>query len=358
MNLTERYQIALDHEGQMRDPAQQEVLHEFDRLLAQLNATPSWMGWLRKRRPDRMPKGIYLWGGVGRGKTWLMDLFFELLPEGEKERLHFHRFMRWVHDELSRVSGQPEPLSIIAKNLAKRIRILCLDEFNVIDIGDAVILAGLIKALLSEGIVLVTTSNQHPDDLYKSGIQRASFLPAIALLNQYTNVIELKGDCDYRCELLEQLTIYHYPLNREVQAALEQEFDRLATDPVDDKNEVDIMGRPMQYLRRAPGLIWFDFEALCGPPRSQHDYIEIARCHHSVFVTNIPILDDSREDRSRRFIFCVDEFYDRRVKMVVSAEVALEELYQGQRLQFEFERTISRLQEMQTSAYLGQSHRG
>ncbi len=360
MSLIARYQDELLHGRAVPDPAQQQVVEELQRLLDELAQGPrqGLLGRLLRQRPRYIPKGIYLWGGVGRGKTWLMDMFYEAIPGNGKERLHFHRFMRGVHGELKRFEGQANPLQLIARDMAQRIRILCLDEFNVVDIGDAMILAGLLRALFDQGIVLVTTSNQPPDQLYPSGIQRASFLPAIDLLDRYTEVIQLGGETDFRRRVLEASLLYQVPDDGDARQRFEQEFSRLAGTSVEADGRLDVMDRPLPYRLRSDGMVWFTFDALCGPPRSQHDYIEVARSHHTVFLSGIPQLDDEQVDRTRRFIFLVDEFYDRRVKLVCSAAAPIGELYRGDRLRFEFQRTASRLQEMQTSAYLARAHRG
>lgn len=362
MRLSERYREEIGRGGLTDDPAQRAVMEAFDRLLAQLPPEPPlvrrripWLGW---RRRAEAPKGVYLWGSVGRGKTLLMDLFFDCIPGEAKERLHFHRFMQRVHDELKRVGGQADPLQVVARNLATRIRILCLDEFNVIDIGDAMIIAGLLKALFEQGIVLVTTSNLPPDELYRSGIQRAGFLPAIDRLNRRTEVVELRGVADYRRRVLESERLYHTPHRPAVESLFAQEVDRLAWESVEQGGELMVNGRRLPFHRRGNGVAWFDFEALCGPPRSQHDYIEVARSHHTVFISDVPQMGDEVQDKARRFILLMDEFYDRRVKVIMSAETPFDALYAGERLRFEFERTASRLQEMQTSEYLGKPHRG
>ena len=312
--------------------------------------------WLQ--RPPPVPKGVYLWGGVGRGKTWLMDLFHDNLDGVGKVRFHFHRFMQLVHSELAAIKGKANPLSLVAARMAREWQVLCLDEFHVVDIGDAVILAGLLRALFAEGIVLLTTSNVVPDKLYRDGIQRASFLPAIDLLNTHTQVIELGGDRDYRKMILEQARVYHTPLGDATDAVLHEEFARLANTEPEGPGDLIINGRAMPFRLLAEDMVWFDFEALCGPPRSQNDYIELSRCHQTVFISDIPVMGGSRDDRTRRFVFLVDEFYDRRVKLVLSAEAPAAKLYIGERLAFEFQRTISRLAEMQTPAFLGRPHLG
>ncbi len=352
------YHAALRAHGFEPDPHQLAVVEALDRLDGALCGRPAggfqrWLG----RGNGETPKGLYLWGGVGRGKTWLMDLFFDHAAESRRERLHFHHFMQQVHAELATIKGRKNPLEIVARRMAREWRLLCLDEFHVVDIGDAMILAGLLKALFAQGMVLVTTSNVPPDKLYRDGIQRASFLPAIRLLQTYLEVIAVGGDRDFRTEVLASARLYHWPASEAVEVQMQEEFHRLAPTAVEQEGELAINGRVMPYRYRADGMAWFDFEALCGPPRSQHDYIELARCHQTVFISNVPQMGASRDDRTRRFIFLIDEFYDRRVKLVLSAAAPMARLYQGERLAFEFQRTVSRLQEMQTEAYLGSPHR-
>jgi len=358
MSLISLYESRLAAEGLTADPEQRRVLDALQRVMDE-SRQPVAQGWRRwLQRPGPPPRGLYIWGGVGRGKTWLMDLFHDGLGDARKARFHFHRFMQLVHAELAAIKGRANPLQLIAERMARDWRVLCLDEFHVVDIGDAVILAGLLRSLFAQGIVLVTTSNVAPDELYRDGIQRASFLPAIDLLNRHTEVLQLGGDRDYRRMVLEQARVYHTPLGTETDAALLNEFRRLARGkPVRD-GELLINGRPMPYRYLAEDMVWFDFEALCGPPRSKNDYIELARCHQTVFMSDIPIMGGSRDDRTRRFIFLVDEFYDRRVKLVLSAEAPAQRLYIGERLAFEFQRTVSRLSEMQTPAFLGRPHLG
>ncbi|RMG32351.1 MAG: AFG1 family ATPase, partial [Gammaproteobacteria bacterium] len=348
------YRAALDAHGFEPDAHQLSVVdalqHVADRLRAP--AAGRWARWLGRTNPESS-RGLYLWGGVGRGKTWLMDLFFDHVDEPRRQRLHFHHFMQQVHAELSAIEGRKNPLEIVARRMARQWRLLCLDEFHVVDIGDAMILAGLLKALFAEGMVLVTTSNVPPDGLYRDGIQRASFLPAIRLLQTHLEVVRLEGGRDFRSEVLSGMPLFHCPADEAAERQLQAEFFRLAPAAVEQAGELVINGRAMPYRYRADDMVWFDFEALCGPPRSQHDYIELARCHHTVFLSGVPQMGASRDDRTRRFIFLIDEFYDRRVKLVLSAAAPVERLYQGERLAFEFQRTVSRLTEMQTAAYLG-----
>jgi len=355
--LPELYRQSLSNHGFDEDPAQLSVLESLQRISDQLNQ-PQPSGWRSFFTPPLAVQGLYLWGGVGRGKTWLMDLFYDQLDEPRKTRLHFHRFMQRVHAELAEIKGHADPLQLVARNMAREWRVLCLDEFNVVDIGDAVIFAGLLRSLFAQNIVLLTTSNVPPDELYRDGIQRASFLPAIDLLHRHTEVVQMGGDRDYRQELLSQGRVYHWPLDSQTEQHLREEFERMAATAIDGPGDLDVNGRVMPYRQQADGMVWFDFEALCGPPRSQYDYIELARCQHTVFISDVPAMGASRDDRSRRFIFLIDEFYDRRVKLVISAEVPVERLYMGERLAFEFQRTLSRISEMQTPAYLGSAHRG
>lgn len=360
MTLLDHYRQRLQADGFDADPEQLRVLESLQRVcdeLARPAAGGGWRGLFGKARPAAV-KGLYVWGGVGRGKTWLMDLFYDQVPEVRKQRLHFHRFMQHVHAQLADIRNQANPLEIVARRMARDWRLLCLDEFHVVDIGDAVIFAGLLRAMFEQGMVLITTSNVPPDGLYRDGIQRASFLPAIDLLNRQLEVLRMGGERDYRVEIMTQAQVYHWPHTPQVDATLRDEFLRMANSEVRQDGDLIVNGRTMPYRYSTDGMVWFDFEALCGPPRSQHDYIELARCQHTVFLSEVPAMGAARDDRTRRFIFLIDEFYDRKVKLVISAEAPVASLYQGERLAFEFQRTVSRLTEMQTAAYLGSAHRG
>jgi len=356
VDLASAYEQALARDGFNRDPAQLELIAALQRVADAIapESRRSWFSWLR--RPVPPARGLYIWGGVGRGKTWLMDLFFEQLAEERRQRLHFHRFMQEVHTQLGdlRLSN---PLQTVARRMARQWRLLCLDEFNVTDIADAMILGGLLRALLAEGMVLVTTSNIPPDELYRDGLQRASFLPAIDLLSREMAVVHMAGERDYRCEVMREQHAYHWPLGMAAEKALASEFRQLAGGEIDTDGALEVNGRRLPYRSRAEGAVWFDFEALCGPPRSQLDYIELARTQATVFLSDVPRMGSARDDRTRRFIFLIDEFYDRRVKLVMSADAVPDRLYSGERLAFEFQRTASRLAEMQTEAYLGSPHR-
>ncbi|WP_020409640.1 cell division protein ZapE [Hahella ganghwensis] len=311
----------------------------------------------RKKSKVSPEKGLYFWGGVGRGKTYLMDTFYESLPFERKMRVHFHRFMQKVHQELKALKGEKNPLEQVADRFSKEASIICFDEFFVTDIGDAMILGTLMEGLFSRGVALVCTSNIVPDGLYKDGLQRQRFLPAIALLNEHTEVVNVDGGTDYRLRSLEQAELYHFPLDDEADASLEQSYQNLALEDGCHGVELEVNGRLLKAIKRAEDVVWFDFKELCDGPRSQNDYIELAKEFHAVLVSDVPVLKADVEDQARRFINLVDEFYDRRVKMIISAEAAIHEIYQGERLKFEFERTESRLLEMQSREYLASPHR-
>ncbi len=311
--------------------------------------------FLSEERPPI--KGLYFWGGVGRGKTYLMDTFFESLPFERKMRAHFHRFMRRVHGDLKALSGEKNPLTVIADRIAREARVICFDEFFVSDITDAMILAGLFEQLFARKVVLVATSNIVPEELYRDGLQRARFLPAIDLIKTHTKVVNVDGGVDYRLRTLEQAELYHSPLDEKADAILRDSFDKLSPEAGSADVELDIEGRSIKARYVADDVVWFDFPALCDGPRSQNDYIELSRIYHAVLISNIPEMGAKNDDQARRFINLVDEFYDRHVKLVVSAAVPLESLYAGGRLEFEFQRTISRLLEMQSLEYLAREHR-
>jgi len=303
--------------------------------------------------------GVYFWGGVGRGKTYLMDSFYDSLPFPQKMRMHFHRFMRRVHAELKQLDGEKNPLQKVADIISAEAKVICFDEFFVSDITDAMILGTLMSALFERGVVLVATSNIVPDGLYKDGLQRARFLPVIEMLKKYTQVINLDGGVDYRLRALEQAELYHSPLDASADQSLQQSFRSLLGNAGDLRAEVDLSveGRAIHARYLAEGVVWFDFEAICDGPRSQNDYIELSKEYHSVFISNIPGMGRVNDDQARRFINLVDEFYDRQVKLVLSAERPLLELYSEGKLNFEFQRTVSRLLEMQSHEYLAKPHR-
>ncbi|WLQ14605.1 cell division protein ZapE [Hahella aquimaris] len=364
----EKYRQDLERQDFSYDPAQEMAVEKLQLLFERLTAAESKrlqasrMQRLARKigltKADMTPeKGLYFWGGVGRGKTYLMDTFYECLPFKRKMRVHFHRFMQRVHQELKQLKGEKNPLEIVADHFSRDARVICFDEFFVTDIGDAMILATLLEALFERGVSLVCTSNIVPDGLYKDGLQRQRFLPAIALLNQHTEVVNVDGGTDYRLRTLQQAELYHYPLDDDAQLSLTHSYERLAVEAGAHQTDILINGRKLNAIRRADDVIWFDFKELCDGPRSQNDYIELAREFHAVLVSNVPVLEANKEDQARRFINLVDEFYDRRVKVIISAAAAINEIYQGERLRFEFERTESRLLEMQSQEYLASPHR-
>lgn len=349
----------------MADAAQAQAMEELDaihaRLLRKWQAPQTPWQKLRRRfglaRPPAAERGLYLWGGVGRGKTYLMDLFFHALPGERKMRMHFHRFMLMVHRRLAEQSGQSNPLVQVAEGIAADVDVICFDEFHVADIGDAMILANLLDTLFSAGVTLVTTSNIEPDRLYERGLQRQMFLPAIALLKRHTKVLNVDGGIDYRLRSLDKVAVFHWPLGPTTDTALQALFADLTRGlHVDNDKVLAIQQRKLTALRWSEGQVWFDFEMLCGGPRGAADYIEIAGQYHTVFVSGVPVLHESSDDKARRFITMVDEFYDHGVKLVLAAATDIDSLYQGVELQFPFARTRSRLREMQTREYLGSAH--
>ena len=361
MRPLERYESAISAGDLTADPLQRQVMTLLDDLYGRVMAQRGGDGLLSRlgrvfQRPQPV-RGLYLWGGVGRGKTMLMDLFCECLPEHERQRMHFHRFMQRVHTELTHLKGTANPLLEVADHLADEGRVLCFDEFFVSDIGDAMILAELFSALFERGVVLVATSNVEPKNLYENGLQRSRFLPAIDLLYDHTHVHHVDGDTDYRLRVLEKAEIYHHPLDASAEVSLETSFQALCIEQPQLDASLDVLGRPIVARKLADDVAWFEFAELCEGPRSQNDYIELAREFHTVLLANVPVMTPSNEDAARRFISLVDEFYDRAVKLIISAEASIADIYAGQRLQFEFERTRSRLLEMQSTEYLGRKHK-
>lgn len=362
----ERYRADLAAEAISPDPVQAQAIEHFQRLYDDLVARDrQQQRWSHRlvsnvlRRPPQPVQGLYLWGGVGRGKTYLMDLFYDCLPFERKLRTHFHRFMRRVHAELRQLKGESDPLDRVAETLAGEASIICFDEFFVVDITDAMILGNLFRALFAQGVTLVATSNVPPEDLYKDGLQRDRFLPAIALLQQQTEVLNVDGGVDYRLRALERAPLYHWPLDAKADAAMQDWFGNLIPDTARVASDVmlEVEGRQLRARAAADDVVWFSFAALCDGPRSQNDYIELAREYHAVLVSDVPPLHEKIDDQARRFIYLVDEFYDRGVKLIVSAAKPIEELYSGGRLEFEFQRTVSRLLEMQSQEYLASAHR-
>ena len=359
----QRYLDGVSRGEYQPDESQKVALRLLQRLFDEIGASadkkqPGFLSRLvgKKGNPP-LVRGLYFWGGVGRGKTFLMDLFYEELSMKEKKRLHFHRFMREVHRKLRDFQGEPDPLKKVAASFAGQARIICFDEFFVSDITDAMLLAGLLDEMFRLGVTLVATSNVEPDHLYENGLQRRKFLPAIELLNAHTRVHNLDGGLDYRLRALESAEIYHYPLDDAAEIGLRAAFRSISPDEGKIAVVLPIEGRDIDTRRCGDGVAWFEFAALCDGPRSQNDYIELARLFQTVLVGNVPRFGEEKEDQARRFISLVDEFYDRSVKLIISAESPILDLYQGQRLAFEFRRTESRLQEMQSKEYLAKQHK-
>jgi cell division protein ZapE len=344
-----------------KDPVQEKLVAAFEDLRARLLApapTKSLLKGLLSRDSARpLQQGLYIWGGVGRGKTWLMDLFFHSLPFKDKQRSHFHRFMQFVHDELKKHKDQANPLDQIADKVARKTRILCFDELFVGDIADAMLLGGLFRALFERGVTLVATSNVPPDSLYKDGLQRARFLPAIKLLKEKTRVLHVEGTTDYRLRLLERATTWFAAGNPATASTLATLYETVAGEPGVVDATLTLNHRRLTAKRLSDDAVWFSFAELCDGPRGQADYIEIARCYHTVFLSDVPVLGPEQENQARRFISLVDEFYDRAVKLIASAASPIADLYHGKKLTFEFERTCSRLIEMQSQQYLARQHR-
>lgn len=350
--------INFDKPGFSPDASQQQAIVQFQKLFQTLNSEQpksSLIDQLLKRKPEPI-HGLYIWGGVGRGKTYLMDHFFDALPFTEKRRIHFHRFMQEIHSELKSLPKSPDPLAIIAKRQAEKTRLLCLDEFHVQDIGDAMLLAGFLKTFLEDGVTLVTTSNIPADELYKSGLQRERFLPAIELIKQHTEEIHLDGDKDYRTELLERTGTYHIN-DDNTESLMKQQFQSLAPDNITMAATIHINQRDINTVAMSDDVVWFDFPAICETPRSASDYLEIARDFHTVIISNTPTLSEAKDDVAQRFIHLIDALYDHSVKTIISADSQPSELYSGQRHAFAFQRTTSRLQEMASEQYLSKAHK-
>ncbi|HYL01617.1 MAG TPA: cell division protein ZapE [Steroidobacteraceae bacterium] len=360
--MRELYARELQVRGFNADPAQLAAVARLDALRRRLlrpprGALPRLFRALLPRRPDAPVRGLYLWGGVGRGKTFLLDLFFESLPFAERRRQHFHRFMHEVHARLAELRHERDPLEQVAELIAREARVLCFDELQVGDIADAMILGNLFDALLRRSVTLVATSNIAPRELYRDGLQRARFLPAIAALERHLEVWRVGGTTDYRLAELTQAGVYLPAAATDTHSRLEQLFARLAPHGARAGGSILIEGRAIPVMRAGPGVLWCRFAALCSGPRSADDYIEIAREFHSVIVSEVPVLDAACDDEARRFIALIDEFYDRNVKVIVAAAAAPPGLYRGERLAAPFGRTVSRLIEMQSTAYLAREHK-
>ncbi|GAB2483028.1 cell division protein ZapE [Comamonas humi] len=357
-SVRELYEAELQAKGFQSDPAQLQAIDALQRC------ADEWAVYKTKRsnalkklinHPD-LPKGVYMYGGVGRGKSFLMDCFFNAVPIRRKTRLHFHEFMREVQRELSALSGTQNPLDVLGARMAKRYKLICFDEFHVADITDAMILYRLLLALFDNGVGFVTTSNFMPDGLYPDGLHRDRILPAIALLNERMDVVNVDNGTDYRRRTLEKVQLYHCPLGPEADQAMEDAFNHLA-ETKDESPVLKIEAREIHARRRAGGVVWFDFQTLCGGPRSQNDYLEIASQFHTVLLSDVPFMPVSLASPARRFTWLVDVLYDRRVKLIMSAAVPPEQLYVEGPLVHEFPRTVSRLNEMQSQEYLSLERR-
>ncbi len=331
----------------------------YDALICEAKSAMSWHVRIWRKITGIQPgpcKGIYFWGGVGTGKTCIVDNFFEYLPIEKKMRIHFHRFMQRIHGELKKLKNVKDPLQLVADRFAERARVVVFDEFQVSDITDAMLLSGLLSSLFERGVVLVATSNQHPDMLYHDGLQRARFLPAIELLKRHTRVIKLDSGIDYRLRYLDTAEIYHFPLDDRADEMLLTNFIHISPNEGTGDCTIEIEDRKINTVRLADGVVWFDFDEICDGPRGPADYIEIAWQFQTVLVANVPRMGVDHEDQAKRFITLVDELYDRNVKLIITAEAAPENLYHGKRLNFEFKRTQSRLVEMQSHQYLARQH--
>lgn len=366
---TSRYLNALNEGSHQPDDVQKEAVSRLDLIYQQIvtkeQSAPQSGGLmakfgklLGKREPTTLTpvRGLYMWGGVGRGKTWLMDLFYQSLPGERKQRLHFHRFMLRVHEELTQLQGHSDPLEIVADHFKAETDVLCFDEFFVSDITDAMLLGGLMKALFARGITLVATSNIPPDELYRNGLQRARFLPAIDAIKQYCDVLNVDAGVDYRLRTLTQAHLWLSPLNEETQQQMDHLWQALAGAKRAHSPVLEVNHRPLATLGVENQTLAVSFATLCVDARSQHDYIALSRLYHTVMLFDVPVMTPLMESEARRFIALVDEFYERHVKLVVSAAVPLYEIYQGERLKFEFQRCLSRLQEMQSEEYLKRQH--
>lgn len=353
MDVREFYEDAIARRGFVADDAQRRAVDRLQQLFEDFVVYKKWRSNALMKAISRTPppKGVYLWGGVGRGKSFLMDSFYSVVDVRRKTRIHFHEFMRGVHHELDALKGMSDPLDEVARRVARKYRLVCFDEFHVSDIADAMILHRLLSALFDLGVVFVMTSNYHPDALYPDGLHRDRILPAIALLEERLDILDVDGGTDYRMRTLEQTRTYLAPPGAATDRALRAAFEAIA-EVGDEDPRLTIEARVIRALRRAGGAVWFDFATLCGGPRSQNDYLEIANRFHTVIVSGVPQMGASQSSEARRFTWLVDVCYDRRVKLILSAAVPPEELYTAGALSNEFQRTVSRIREMQSVDYL------
>jgi cell division protein ZapE len=350
------YEASLERRGFLADPSQRRAVERLQRLYEEWTAYKARRNSALKRllvKPP-LPRGVYLWGAVGRGKSFLMDAFYRCAPLVRKRRVHFHHFMREIHRELERLKGTEDPLAAVAERTARRYRLICFDEFHVADIADAMILGRYLQQVMDRGVQFVMTSNYHPDRLYPDGLQRARFAPAIALLKERLDVVEVDNGTDYRRLKMVQVEAYHVGAGGD--AALERVFAALQ-DVEEEKQALDVEGRNIAYRRRAGGLVWFDFAALCGGPRSYADYVDLAQRFHTVILSGVPRMSAKHADAARRFTWLVDVLYDDRVNLVVAAEAPPEALFTEGAHSAEFQRTVSRLHEMRSAEYLASERR-
>jgi cell division protein ZapE len=359
MNVTEFYQNTLDERSFTADEAQlravQRLQLAYDEWQAYLNRRSNKL--LRMVNPPEIPRGVYMWGGVGRGKSFLMDSFYHVSPLKRKTRIHFHEFMRGVHQQLDELNGVANPLDIVAAKIAKKYRLICFDEFHISDVADAMIMFNLLSALFRHGVSFIMTSNYQPETLYPDGLHRDRISPTIKLLNEKLDVINVDSGNDYRKRAMEQVEVYLTPLNEQTDALLQSTFNKIA-EVTDENPLLRIESREIHALRRAGGIIWFDFATLCQGPRSQNDYLEIASQFHTVILSGVPRMSAGMSSEARRFTWLIDVFYDHKIKLIMSAQVAANELYTEGVLSNEFHRTVSRIIEMQSREYLDSQTRG
>ena len=355
LTVLDYYLKVVERRGYIADDAQMAAVRRMQELY------DDWVGYKARRdtalkkffiKPE-LPKGFYLWGGVGRGKSFLMDSFYLCVPLVKKRRVHFHHFMRDVHQAMDEIKGAEDPLKTVAQDISEKYRLICFDEFHVNDIADAMILARLLKHLFEHRVMLCMTSNYHPDLLWKDGLQRAQFVPAIEQIKERLDVINVDAGVDYRRRALESAKVYHTPILPETTAALTAEYERIA-EAEDETQPLDVEGREIPYVRRAGGIVWFEFMMICGGPRSYTDYVDLTKRFHTLIVSNIPEMGPRQAAESRRFTWLIDVMYDARVKMIMSAAVPVDQLYTTGVLVNEFARTVSRIEEMQTLDYLAQ----
>ncbi|KQQ76679.1 cell division protein ZapE [Acinetobacter sp. Leaf130] len=354
----ERYAEALASGQFMADEAQAQAVQELDRVWKELlNRYKASKKAFRRFRRQTSPKGVYMWGGVGRGKTWLMDQFYESVPFRRKTRMHFHHFMQHVHKELNKLSGQRNPLEIVADQIYKDAVVICFDEFFVSNVTDAMILSDLFQKLFVRGVTLIATSNIAPDGLYKNGIHRDRFLPTIEMVKKNCSILNVDAGVDYRLRVLKQAQLFKSPLSNEVQNWMSERFSALTHTQAHSQEPIVINNRIVETLGHTEDVLWCEFSELCFKPRSPADFIEIANIYNTVLVSNVPHLTDFLSEGTRRFIYLVDEFYDRGVKLLLTSQDSIIDIYQGEKLAFEIERTRSRLLEMQSDEYLHSEHR-